>query len=65
MRKYTATDVMANKPICFHRIERVETVYNALMSTNHNGFPVVNEKGRLKVCNVFDGFLTRHSPSRV
>lgn len=58
MRKFTAADVMARKVITFQPIERVSNIYNALMGTNHNGFPIVTKSGRLEGLMIRSNLIT-------
>jgi chloride channel 7 len=53
MRKFSANAVMSSPPICLKQIENVETIYNTLASTKHNGFPVLDED------NGLEGFILR------
>lgn len=36
------TEIMATPVVTFQEIERVEVVYNALLDTKHNGFPILD-----------------------
>jgi len=43
----TALDICSRNVVCFATIEKVGTIENALVSTTHNGFPIVSAKKRL------------------
>jgi chloride channel 7 len=44
----SVTEIMAIPPVTFNEVSRVHTVYEALKNTTHNGFPILDNKGRLK-----------------
>lgn len=43
MRHLTASDVVSGPLVTFFGVEKVEHIVHALMSTGHNGFPVIDE----------------------
>jgi chloride channel 7 len=43
----TALDVCSRNVVCFATIEKVGTIENVLVSTTHNGFPIVSARKRL------------------
>uniref|UniRef100_A0A6B2KYB9 Chloride channel protein n=1 Tax=Arcella intermedia TaxID=1963864 RepID=A0A6B2KYB9_9EUKA len=47
MRKFTAKAVMNTPVQCLQQIESVNTIYEMLRDTNHNGFPVLDSEGTL------------------
>jgi len=47
LRKFSADSAMSSAIVSLKRIERVEAVVRVLRETEHNGFPIVNERGLL------------------
>lgn len=40
-------EIMSSPVVTFREVDQVGRIYNLLLRTNHNGFPIVNEQGQL------------------
>lgn len=50
---YSISMIMNKNPICINEVEKVKRIMEILLTTTHNGFPVVNNEGKYK------GFILR------
>lgn len=44
----SVTEIMAIPPVTFNEVTKVRVVYEALKTTTHNGFPILDNNGRLR-----------------